>query len=129
MDARSEKNLQGVHPRLVAVVRRAAELVPDINDALGFVVTEGVRTAVRQAQLVKAGASRTMNSRHLTGHAVDLAATMAGEISWSWPLYDAVNDAMQKAAHEQGTVLTWGGSWTSFKDGCHWEINPDAYRA
>jgi peptidoglycan L-alanyl-D-glutamate endopeptidase CwlK len=128
VDARSEKNLRGVHPRLVAVVHRAAEIVADRNDSLGFIVTEGLRTSMRQAQLVKAGASRTMNSRHLTGHAVDLAATVDGEVRWAWPLYGTLNESMQQAAHEQGTVITWGGSWKSFKDGCHWEIDPQAYR-
>lgn len=128
MDPRSEANLRGVHPRLTAVVRRAAEIVASSNDSLGFIVTEGLRTTVRQAQLLKAGATRTMNSRHLTGHAVDLAATVAGDVRWDWPLYASLAGAMKRAAHEQGTVLTWGGDWKTFKDGPHFEIDPDTYR-
>ena len=63
------EKLKGVNIDLVSVVHRALEL-SDID----FAVTEGLRTKERQAELVKAGASKTMNSRHITGHAVDLAA-------------------------------------------------------
>lgn len=124
LNDRSEKNLSGVHPTLVAVVRRAAELM---TGDLGFVVTEGLRTRARQAQLVAAGASQTMNSKHLTGHAVDLAATLNGAVRWDWPLYGKLNAAMQAAAQEQSVVLTWGGGWSRLRDGPHWEINPKDY--
>ena len=123
LNDRSEKNLAGVHPLLVGVVRRAAEIVPA---DLGFVVTEGLRTRDRQAQLLKAGASQTMNSKHLTGHAVDLAATVAGEVRWDWPLYGQLATAMKRAAAEQGTVITWGGDW-NMRDGPHFEIDPRRY--
>jgi len=124
LNDRSEKNLTGVHPVLVAVVRRAAELLPD---GLGFIVTEGLRTRERQAQLVKGGASQTMNSKHLTGHAVDLAATIGGEVRWDWPLYTKLAVAMKRAASEQGTAITWGGDWKTLKDGPHFEIDPRTY--
>lgn len=74
IDARSERNLQGVNKDLVKVVRRAAEL-----SEIPFTVTEGLRTIERQRQLVAKGASKTMKSRHLTGHAVDLAAKSAAK--------------------------------------------------
>jgi len=122
---RSEQNLKGVHPDLVKVVRRAIELTG--ND---FVVTQGLRTQEEQARLVKAGASRTMNSRHLTGHAVDLAVLVDGKVRWDWPLYQRLNDeAMQPAAKELGITIVWGGSWTSFPDGPHWELNRASYPA
>lgn len=124
LNERSERNLVGVHPALVEVVRRAAELM---TDELGFIVTEGLRTRERQAQLVKAGASRTMNSKHLTGHAVDLAATIAGEVRWDWPCYTRLAVAMKRAAAEQGTAIVWGGDWRSFRDGPHFEIDPKRY--
>lgn len=122
LNPRSEKNLGGVHPKLVAVVRRAAE----ISD-LDFIVTEGVRTLERQKELYAKGASQTMKSRHLTGHAVDLAALVGTEVRWDWPLYAKLAGAMKEAAKELGTVITWGGDWTSFKDGPHFEINPVTY--
>ena len=123
--AASEQRLVGVHPHLVNVVRLALAKSP-----LDFSVTEGLRSKERQAQLVKAGASRTMNSRHLTGHAVDLAAFIEGRVSWDWPLYRRLNDeAMQPAAKELGIAIVWGGSWVNFPDGPHWELNRVSYPA
>ena len=126
LDTRSERNLTGVHPQLVAVVRRAAQLL-EAAGAVTFIVTEGLRTETRQKQLVAQGASRTMNSRHLTGHAVDLAAKVGGNVRWDWPLYAKLAEAMKAAAGELGVHLTWGGDWKSFKDGPHFELNPKEY--
>ena len=120
IDARSERNLIGVHPDLVKVIRRAAK-------AGGFVVTEGLRTKARQAQLVKAGASRTMNSRHITGHAIDVAALVNGEVRWDWPLYAAIAVRVKAAAKDLGVPITWGGDWKSFRDGPHFELDRKAY--
>ncbi|WP_339913639.1 peptidoglycan-binding protein [uncultured Brevundimonas sp.] len=117
LDARSEKNLKGVHPDLVRVVRGAATISP-----IAFVVTEGLRTIERQRSLVASGASRTMKSRHLTGHAVDLAARVNGEIRWDWPLYQTLSKAMKQAAQEANVALEWGGDWRSFKDGPHFQL-------
>jgi peptidoglycan L-alanyl-D-glutamate endopeptidase CwlK len=125
MDDRSEARMTGVDVRLVAVVRRAYEILDAVDDGLSFVVTEGLRSIARQEQLVKAGASQTMKSRHLIGQAVDLAATVNGDIRWDWPLYTKLADAMKQAAKEQGVVITWGGSWTTLRDGPHFQIEPD----
>lgn len=121
----SEQRLVGVHPHLVNVVRLALARSP-----LDFSITEGLRTKERQAQLVASGASRTMNSRHLTGHAVDLAAYVDGHLSWDWPLYRRLADeAMLPAAKELGIAIVWGGSWVSFKDGPHFELDRKVYPA
>ncbi len=128
MDARSEKNLEGVHPDLVEVVRAArAYWLSRKTDPLGFIVTEGLRTKERQKLLVASGASQTMNSRHLTGHAVDLAATLNGKVSWDWPLYKRLADIMKQEADELGVSIVWGGDWRSFKDGPHFELNRSKY--
>lgn len=119
---RSLTNLQGVHPDLVRVVKRAIQLT-----AIDFAVTEGLRTKERQAQLVKAGASKTMNSRHITGHAVDLAAWVEGGIRWDWPLYAKLAQAMKAAATELGVPIIWGGDWRTFKDGPHFELDRRKY--
>lgn len=133
MDPRSERNLQGVHPALVDVVRRAAELVAARDDGLGFVVTEGVRTRERQVELVKAGASWTMDSKHLPqadglSHAVDLAATVTGSVRWDFPLYDSLAHAMQAAAAEQGVQIVWGGDWKK-RDGPHFQLADQIHSA
>ena len=104
---RSQERLAGVHPDLVRVVERAITLT-----TVDFTVLEGLRTPERQAQLVKAGASQTMNSRHLTGHAVDLMAYINGRASWELNLYDDIADAMKAAAIELNTPIKWGGAWT-----------------
>jgi peptidoglycan L-alanyl-D-glutamate endopeptidase CwlK len=126
LNDRSQRNLLGVHPSLVKVVRRAAEIVDGRGDGLGFVVTEGLRTVMRQSELVKAKASWTMNSKHLTGHAVDLAATVGGEVRWDWPLYSVLAGVMKRAAQEVDVAITWGGDWKR-RDGPHFEIDPAVY--
>jgi peptidoglycan L-alanyl-D-glutamate endopeptidase CwlK len=126
MDTRSNRNLKGVDTRLVAVVERANELLLQQEGDLNFIVTEGVRTSVRQAELMRAGASRTMRSKHLIGHAVDLAATVNGEVRWDWPLYSILASYMKQAAAEQKLPLVWGGDWQSFRDGPHFEIGQEA---
>ena len=118
----SRQRLQGVHPDLVRVVERALQLSP-----LDFTITEGLRTAQRQAQLVKAGASQTMNSRHITGHAIDFAVLVEGKVRWDWPLYDTVSRAFKQASAELGVPIVWGGDWKSLKDGPHVELNRKFY--
>ena len=105
LSSRCELRLAGVHPDLVRVVRRAAE-----GGAL-FRVTEGLRTKERQAELVAKGASQTMNSRHLTGHAVDLAPLDNGDISWNWTHFFPLAEAVAAAAKAEGAPLIWGGAW------------------
>ena len=121
--ARSLKNLNGIHPDLRRVVDRALQDSP-----LDFVVIEGLRTKERQKQLVAQGASKTMNSRHLTGHAVDLVPIGPnGKAAFDWPLYDRLGPAVKEAAAKEGVALTWGGDWSSFRDGPHFELNRKVY--
>jgi peptidoglycan L-alanyl-D-glutamate endopeptidase CwlK len=119
LGTRSLKNLSGVHPDLVAVVNRAVEITKQ-----DFTVIEGMRDISRQRQLVKSGASTTMNSRHLTGHAVDIAPW---PISWEWEDFYPIEEAMKLAADELGIDLEWGGDWKSFRDGPHWQLSRKVY--
>ena len=114
---RSLSRLEGVHPDLVRVVKKAAAL-----SDLDFTVLEGIRSVERQKQLVSQGASKTMNSRHITGHAVDLAPMIAGEVRWDWPLYHKLAKVIKAAAADEKVPLQWGGDWRAFKDGPHWEL-------
>lgn len=117
LGARSLDRLKGVHPDLIRVVKLAITLTP-----VDFTVLEGLRTAARQKQLFAAGATKTMNSRHLTGHAVDLAPFVAGSVRWDWPLYHKLAAAVKQAAKLENVPITWGGDWRTFKDGPHWEL-------
>jgi peptidoglycan L-alanyl-D-glutamate endopeptidase CwlK len=121
--ARSLKNLNGIHPDLRRVIDRALQDSP-----LDFVVIEGLRTKERQKQLVAQGASKTMNSRHLTGHAVDLVPIGPnGKAAFDWPLYDRLGPAVKAAAEKEEVALVWGGDWNSFKDGPHFELDRKVY--
>lgn len=110
----SLSRLKGVNPDLVKVVKRAIEIT-----GVDFRVSEGLRTKERQAELVRQGASQTMNSRHLTGHAVDLVAIVDGQVSWNFNHYYTIAKAMAQASTELGVAVRWGGAWTNInrKDG------------
>jgi len=114
---KSKFRLRGVHPDLVKVVSRAIELTP-----VDFTVLEGLRSTIRQVELFKSGASKTMKSRHLTGHAVDLGALVSGSVRWDWPLYYKLAEAMKTASLELLIPLEWGGDWETFKDGPHFQL-------
>jgi len=118
---RSLQRLKGVHPDLVRVVQLAIEIT-----RVDFTVLEGLRTKERQKALMDAGASWTMSSRHITGHAVDLGAWVDNQVDWSWPLYDVIAVAMKQAAQDEEVPIVWGGDWT-VKDGPHFELNRKAY--
>ena len=117
--SKSLKNLQGVHPDLRAVVELAIS-----KTTQDFSVIEGVRSEHRQKQLYNSGASKTMNSRHLTGHAVDLAPY---PLSWDWEYFYPIADAMKDAAEELGVSIEWGGDWKSFPDGPHFQVSWEDY--
>lgn len=120
---RSLNNLRGIHPDLRRVMDRALQESP-----LDFIVIEGLRTTERQRELVAQGASRTMNSRHITGHAVDLLPIgRDGRAAFDWPLYDKLAPAVKAAAEAEGVALVWGGDWKSFRDGPHFELERKAY--
>ena len=122
----SERKLAGVHPALQQVVLQALERPP-----VPFIVFEGVRSAKRQAELFAAGASRTLNSRHLTGHAVDLVPLVGGKPVWAWKPMRLLAPHIKAIAKEHNVVLDWGGdSWyfRNFPDGAHWELSRRTYK-
>lgn len=119
---RSVKNLAGVHPDLVAVMNAAIKDSP-----LDFAITDGLRTPERQQKLAAAGASSTLNSRHLTGHAVDVAVFVDGQVRWDWPLYDALAVHIKKCAAELKIPIEWGGDWKRFRDGPHYQLPWERY--
>ena len=123
LSGRSKRRLEGVHPDLVKVINHAIKITE-----VDFTVLEGLRTVERQRQLVNSGASTTMNSRHLTGHAVDIAPYVDGDISWHWPHYHQLAPFIWQAADRTGVKgLEWGGNWTSFPDGPHWQLSWNRY--
>ena len=106
LSQRSIQRLDGVDDRLVDVVCRAIEIT-----TVDFGVTEGLRTIETQRQYVAAGKSQTMESKHLTGEAVDLVAYINGQVSWELNLYDNIADAIKQAAIEKNVAIRWGAAW------------------
>lgn len=119
------RQLKGVHPDLVKVVECFAQLYGQ-----PFMVLEGLRTLARQKKLLADGATTTLNSRHLTGHAVDICPIGPdGKASWAWPHYYPLAAAMKQAAKLTGVSIEWGGDWRKFKDGPHWQLPWKSYPA
>jgi peptidoglycan L-alanyl-D-glutamate endopeptidase CwlK len=117
--------LKGVHPDLVRVVMRCAKDWKD--NSFTFGITCGPRTLEEQKILVKKGASKTLRSRHIPAankfsHAIDVVAMLDGKVRWDWPLYDKIAKAVKAAAKAEKVLLEWGGDWTSFKDGPHYQL-------
>lgn len=118
---RSRKNLEGVHPDLVKVVERAIKLTEQ-----DFTVIEGLRTVERQRELLKQGFTKTMNSRHLTGHAVDIAPY---PINWdNKDRFIEVSKFVKQAAKELGVAIVWGGDWKGSWDMPHYELDRKVYK-
>lgn len=111
LGAKSRASLAGVHPRLVSIVELALTITP-----IDFGVHEGLRTLERQQAYVRAGVSKTMNSKHLKqpdgfGHAVDLVPYVDGQLRWEWPPIYPIALSMRLAALEFDVELIWGGVW------------------
>ena len=103
---RSLSNLKGVKAPLVKVAHRAIVLTP-----VDFGVIDGLRTSDEQRELVRMGASQTMNSKHLVGEAIDIMAYIGARGSWELPLYHRIADAFKQAAFNEGVKMRWGGAW------------------
>lgn len=123
LNERSLKALQGVHPDLVRVVHRADELTD-----LQFIITEGLRTKERQRELFAKGLSKTLNSRHITGHAVDFAPILYGEVTWKTPAFLPIIKAFKQAAEELKVPIVSGSEWKSFKDYPHIELDRRVFK-
>lgn len=110
---RSRKALQGVHPDLVKVIERADEI------GAKFVVVCGLRTLAQQKEFVAQGKSKTLHSRHLTGHAVDL---VDDKFTWGETELCQIAKAVKQAAADLGIPIEWGGDWKHFQDTPHFQL-------
>lgn len=125
LDKTSLAKLKGVHADLIEVARHAHELA--IEKGFDFRVTEGLRTIETQREYVKRGASRTMKSRHLTGHAFDFVPIVAGKVNWKWPAFWPLVEIFEKSAYELGVEIECGARWSSFPDGPHVQLSAKIY--
>ena len=106
LSQRSLDRLEGVDQGLQAVVKSAIGATKT-----DFGVICGLRTIEEQRELVAKGASKTMNSKHIGGNAVDLMAYIGSRGSWELNLYDDLADAMKEAAIVLGISVRWGAAW------------------
>lgn len=126
LSKRSYSRLEGLHPDLIRVVERAIQITKQ-----DFFVGEGLRSLDRQIKLLERGKTTTLNSRHLTGHAVDIHPyPYEGDHDddgipngQDWDAYRPLATAMKQAAKELKVAITWGGDWKSFKDGPHFQLS------
>lgn len=114
--------LKGVDPRLVKIIVEAAKTAK-----VPFKVLEGLRTAETQMKYFKAGASKLdgvkKKSNHQTGRAVDVVPLINGKVEFrSWTPFYPMAANIKAAAKKLKTPLNWGGDWTTFKDGPHFEL-------
>lgn len=122
LSKRSIDNLNGVKAELKILF-----LVAICESPYDFLVTEGVRSIERQRELVAKGKSKTMNSYHLSGRAVDICVLINGKANWDFDRYESVAKHIKKVAKNMGLNITWGGDW-KFRDACHFQLeeNRDA---
>jgi peptidoglycan LD-endopeptidase CwlK len=120
----SLKKLDGVHPDLVNVCHEAIK-----RTKVDFGITCGVRTQEEQKKLYAQGRTEpgkivtwTLDSRHRTGHAVDVVAYIDGEVSWDEKYYDLIAEAFLEAAAALKVPLVWGGNFQK-PDRPHMELN------
>lgn len=134
INLRSQNNLKDVHPDLIMLVTLANSIYAD--DDKDFIVTEGARTFGRQQELLAKGATKTLKSRHLrtwtkdhgyVAHAVDVAPTLGGKVRWDWPLFHDIHEAFKQACNECRIEFEWGGNWTTFPDGPHFQLPLNQY--
>lgn len=122
MNALSFRRLEKANADLRLLMIDAAKTCP-----VQIEISEVRRTIARQAELVKAGASRTMDSRHLTGAAADFYVLVGGKARWDWPLYATAGAHIKKVAAALNIAIVWGGDWKNFKDGPHIELDRKFY--
>jgi peptidoglycan L-alanyl-D-glutamate endopeptidase CwlK len=126
---RSYRNLRNVRPELVAVATLALDHLGRTGGP-DFVVTDGVRNLDEQRRLVEQGKSQTMNSRHLTGHAIDVAAfTPDYKVTWEAEPYETIAAAFKRAGEQLGVEIVWGGDWENFVDMPHFALSREQYPA
>lgn len=116
---RSQKALKGIHPDLRKVADLALELSP-----IDFIIVEGRRTIAKQREYVRKGASKTMNSRHLYGLAIDYV-----DVGGTYKIerMRQISMAFKQAAKHLKIPINWGGDWKSFRDTPHIQLDKKRY--
>lgn len=118
-----EASLRSLDPALARVVRKAQA----DNPGLRFVIGSGRRNGRLQRMAVAWGWSRTHDSPHRSGNAVDLwPLDRESRVFFDPQAQNRIADALRKAAAELGVPIRWGGRFHGFKDmdRSHFELAP-----
>jgi peptidoglycan L-alanyl-D-glutamate endopeptidase CwlK len=108
-----EANLRALNPLLARVVRKAQADSPGLR----FVIGSGKRDGTLQRKAVAWGWSRTRDSHHQWGDAVDLwPLDGQGHVIFEHTTQSRIGAAMKKAAAELQVPIRWGGTFRRFKD-------------
>jgi peptidoglycan LD-endopeptidase CwlK len=118
-----EANLRALAPTLAKVVRKTQA----DNPGLRFVIGSGRRTVGLQRRAVAWGWSRTLDSPHRLGSAVDLwPLDPQGRVFFDPKTQNRIAAVLMKAAAELGVPIRWGGRFHGYKnmDRSHFELGP-----
>jgi hypothetical protein len=113
----NEANLNAINPQLSQVARLAQKYA-----GVQFVVGTGKRTQAEQQKAVDWGWSKTLDSDHLGGNAVDLWPIIDGKVKFDPAAQKQIAKAMKRAAKELGVTLDIGADWKRFKDLPHFAV-------
>ena len=101
---RSRDRLKGVDSRLVNVLNQLIKIM-DVT------VIEGLRSAERQKELLKKGATKVKYSKHMEGKAVDIAPY---PIDWDdRERFHYMGGMIRGIARALNLNIRWGGDWDS----------------
>lgn len=127
LSKRDLDRMKGLHPDLYKTIVRASQIC-----VVKFMVVEGTRSIDQQKKYVMSGASKTMKSRHLTGHAVDIAPMIDLDndgdldVSWLQKHFSPLAVAMKQAAADVGASIEWGYDLWKW-DGPHFQLPKSRY--
>lgn len=119
-----DRNVDNLKPEMKDFVQKIYSNIIVYN-RLPMELFEGKRTMERQEWLFKQGYSKTTNSRHLDGSAVDFVWYDETEKKWSWDnnILHYFNFLGGRVLELYGDRIVWGGSWT-WLDLAHFELRP-----
>jgi peptidoglycan L-alanyl-D-glutamate endopeptidase CwlK len=105
---------------------KAFELIARCCEAgIPVMIIDTLRTEAEQRQYVARGVSWTLNSKHLTGHAIDLCPyaqfELHGPDRLAWNTDEPAWQVIGEIGEQLG--LTWGGRWNRTPDYGHFELN------
>lgn len=130
--AASRSRLDTVHPDLRRVIDVAFS-----HSSMPYDLTiprdGGARTLERQQELLEQGKTQILDSRHVTRKtfdlslAVDVVPYIDGAPRWEWGPLRQCAEVIFRVAYDLRVPVIWGGHWSDFPDGAHWELPRGIY--